>query len=41
MATLRYRGLAIHPEEISYVRKLIEQHPIDSRRKLSTRLCEA
>jgi Domain of unknown function (DUF4338) len=41
MATLRYRGREIHPEDILYVRKLIEQHPTDSRRKLSTRLCEA
>jgi hypothetical protein len=41
MATLRYRGREIHPEDILYIRKLIEQHPTDSRRKLSTRLCEA
>lgn len=41
MATLRYRGREIHPEDILYVRKLIGQHPTDSRRKLSTRLCEA
>ena len=41
MATLRYRGRQIHPEDILYIRKLIEQHPTDSRRKLSTRLCEA
>lgn len=41
MATLWYRGREIHPEDILYIRKLIEQHPTDSRRKLSTRLCEA
>jgi len=41
MATLRYRGREIHPEDILSIRKLIEQHPTDSRRKLSTRLCEA
>ena len=41
MATLRYRGREIHPEDILYIRALIEQHPGDSRRKLSTRLCEA
>jgi Druantia protein DruA len=41
MATLRYRGREIHPEDILYIRKLIEQHPTDSRRKLSTQLCEA
>ncbi len=41
MATLRYRGREIHPEDIFYIRKLVEQHPTDSRRRLSTRLCEA
>jgi hypothetical protein len=41
MATLRYRGREIHPEDILYIRALIEQHPSDSRRKLSTRLCKA
>jgi Druantia protein DruA len=41
MATLRYRGRDIHPEDILSIRKLIEQHPADSRRRLSTRLCEA
>src|SRR4051794_12332609 len=41
MVTFRYRGREIHPEEILYIRELIEQHPTDSRRKLSTRLCEA
>src|SRR5215813_10448405 len=41
MATLRYRGREIHPEDILHIRALIEQHPGESRRKLSTRLCEA
>jgi hypothetical protein len=41
MATLRYRGREIHPEDILSIRRLIEQHPTDSRRRLSTRLCEA
>jgi hypothetical protein len=41
MATLRYRGREIHPEDIVSIRKLVEQYPGDSRRRLSTRLCEA
>jgi len=41
MATLRYRGREIHPQDVLLIRALIEQHPTDSRRKLSTRLCEA
>jgi hypothetical protein len=41
MATLRFRGREIRPEDILYIRALIEGHPADSRRKLSTRLCEA
>ena len=41
MATFRYRGREIRPEDIIYIRALIEGHPSDSRRKLSTRLCEA
>jgi len=41
MATFRYRGREIRPEDILYIRALIEGHPADSRRKLSTRLCEA
>jgi Druantia protein DruA len=41
MATFRYRGREIRPEDIIYIRALIEGHPADSRRKLSTRLCEA
>ena len=41
MAVLRYRGREIHPADILYIRALIEMHPSESRRKLSTRLCEA
>jgi len=41
MATLRYRGREIGQEDILHIRALIEQHPSDSRRKLSTRLCES
>jgi Domain of unknown function (DUF4338) len=41
MATLRYRGREIQPEDILSIRALLEEHPADSRRKLSTRVCEA
>jgi hypothetical protein len=41
MADLRYRGREIRPEDILYIRALIERHPNESRRRLSTRLCEA
>jgi hypothetical protein len=41
MAELRYRGREIRQDDILYIRALIEQHPQDSRRKLSARLCEA
>src|SRR5271165_6706522 len=41
MAELRYRGREIRQEDILYIRALIERHPKESRRKLSTRLCEA
>jgi len=41
MVTFRYRGREIHPEDILFIRALIQQHPVESRRKLSTRLCEA
>jgi hypothetical protein len=41
MVMFRYRGQEIRREDILFVRALIEQHPADSRRKLSTRLCEA
>jgi hypothetical protein len=41
MVAFRYRGREIHPEDILWIRALIERYPQDSRRKLSTRLCEA
>ncbi len=41
MAEFRYRGRDVTQEDILYICKLIEQHPNDSRRRLSTRLCEA
>jgi len=41
MVAFQYRGREIQPHDILYIRALIEQHPHDSRRKLSTRLCEA
>src|ERR1700758_3696075 len=37
----RYRGRTVSPEEVSFIRDLIVQHPELSRRKLSARLCEA
>ena len=41
MAELRYRGRAITSEDILYIKDLIAAHPRDSRRTLSTKLCEA
>jgi hypothetical protein len=41
MAELRYRGRVITSEDILYIRDLIAAHPQDSRRTLSTKLCEA
>src|SRR5436190_10660024 len=41
MVEFKYRGRAITQEDILYICSLIERHPNDSRRKLSTRLCEA
>jgi hypothetical protein len=41
MVEFRYRGREITQEDILYIGSLIERHPNDSRRKLSTRLCEA
>jgi hypothetical protein len=41
MAEYRYRGRAISQQDILYIRALIAQHPGESRRRLSTRLCEA
>ena len=41
MVELRYRGRQISQEDILYIRALIERHPNQSRRTLSTKLCEA
>src|SRR6202521_3676108 len=41
MVEFRYRGREISQEDILYKRALIEVRPTESRRKLSTRLCEA
>jgi len=37
----QYRGREISQEDILYIRALIERHPNESRRRLSTQLCEA
>src|SRR5437762_2591391 len=37
----KYRGRTISQEDILYIRSLIERHPNESRRTLSTKLCEA
>jgi hypothetical protein len=41
MVEFRYRGRKISQEDILYIRALIEQHPQESRRTLSPKLCEA
>ena len=41
MVEFRYRGRQISQEDILYIRALVERHPNQSRRTLSTRLCEA
>ena len=37
----QYRGRKISQEDILYIRALIDSHPNESRRTLSTKLCEA
>jgi len=37
----KYRGREISHEDILYIRALIERHPNESRRTLSTKVCEA
>jgi hypothetical protein len=37
----KYRGREISQEDILYIRALVEHHPDESRRRLSTKLCEA
>jgi hypothetical protein len=41
MVEFRYRGRQISQEDIVYIRALVERHPNESRRTLSTKLCEA
>jgi len=41
MAEFRYRGRELDEQDIRYIRTLIERYPQESRRKLSTRICEA
>jgi Domain of unknown function (DUF4338) len=41
MVEFRYRGRKISQEDILSIRALIEQHPQESRRTLSSKLCEA
>jgi uncharacterized protein DUF4338 len=41
MVEFRYRGRQISQEDIIYIRALVERHPQESRRALSTKLCEA
>jgi hypothetical protein len=41
MVEFSYRGRQISQEDILYIRALVERHPNESRRTLSTQLCEA
>ena len=41
MADLKYRGRVITAEDILYICDLIATHPVESRRTLSRKLCEA
>jgi len=41
MVEFRYRGREISQEDVLYIRALVERHPHESRRTLSTMLCEA
>ena len=41
MIVFRYRDREISQDDILYIRALIDKHPNESRRKLSTRVCEA
>jgi hypothetical protein len=41
MSVFRYRDREISQDDILYIRALVDKHPNESRRKLSTRLCEA
>jgi hypothetical protein len=41
MVKFRYRGRVISPEDILYIRALIDRLPNQSRRTLSKQLCDA
>ena len=41
MTELTYRGRAITGGDIAFIKDLIAAHPRESRRTLSTKLCEA
>jgi hypothetical protein len=41
MVEFRYRGREISQEDVLSIRALVERHPNESRRTLSTKLCEA
>src|SRR2546423_1026774 len=41
MVEFRHRGRQISQEDILYIRALVERRPNESRRTLSTKLCEA
>jgi len=41
MPEFRYRGRTVTAEEITFIRRLIADHPTASRRRLSEKLCEA
>ena len=38
---LRYRGRAVTTSDVEFIRRLISEHPAESRRRLSALLCEA
>jgi len=38
---LRYRGREIHAQDVAFINALIDEHPEESRRALSKRLCQA
>jgi hypothetical protein len=40
-AILTYRGKTVTTEDVAFIRRLIEENPLESRRRLSQRLCRA
>ena len=40
-ASIRYRGREIGDADVAFIHQLIAEHPTDSRRALSKKLCEA